>query len=116
MTLHMPDAMIDLSLEKIRKILRLVSAYQQNDDNIRLFFSYIDETDEWLKDQVVAAKLEQKQRSLDLSRARDKEERESMRQYNRTLDKAVQRAQTRLGRYSRRKKALKELKQQYAPY
>lgn len=119
MTLNMPVAMEEISVVNLRKFFKWADQeYWRNEDSTRLFFSYIPEVLEELKDEWDTASLTyqkeyQDPKYKDGNYIKDKDERERRRNHNKRLLSKVKTAKARYERFQKKVPKLEELKSQY---
>ena len=121
MTLNMPRAMEEMPITNLRKFFKWADQeYWRNEGSTRLFFSYIPEIAEDLKDKWGEASLEAQRDYQDPkfdshgNYISDKEEREKRRNHNKRLLSRVKAAKARYERFLKKAEKLKELKEQYS--
>lgn len=121
MTLNMPVAMEEMPITNLRKIFKLMDdEYWRNEESTHLFFTYIPEILEDLKDKWGEESLrfqkEYQDPKFDSSGnyISDKEEREKRRNHNKRLMNKVKAAKARYERFQKRVPKLEELKEQYS--
>ena len=120
MTLNMPVAMEDMPIGNLRKFFKFMDQeYYRNEESTQLFFSYIPEILEDLKDRwgdaSIAFQKEYQDPKFDShgNYISDKEEREKRRNHNKRLMSKVKSAKSRYERFQKKVPKLEELKEQY---
>lgn len=121
MTLNMPVAMEEMPITNLRKFFKYMDQeYWRNEESTHLFFSYIPEILEDLKDkwgqESIRFQKEYQDPKFDSSGnyISDKEEREKRRNHNKRLMNKVKAAKARYERFQKRVPKLEELKEQYS--
>lgn len=121
MTLNMPGAMEEMPITNLRKFFKLLDEeYWRNEESTRLFFAYIPEIQEDLKDKWEQESLkfqkEYQDPKFDSSGnyISDKEMREKRRNHNKRLMSKVKAAKARYERFQKKVPKLKELQEQYS--
>ena len=121
MTLNMPGAMAEMPITNLRKFFKLLDEeYWRNEESTRLFFAYIPEIQEDLKDKWEQESLkfqkEYQDPKFDSSGnyISDKEMREKRRNHNKRLMSKVKAAKARYERFQKKVPKLKELQEQYS--
>ena len=121
MTLNMPGAMEEMPITNLRKFFKLLDEEDwRNEESTRLFFAYIPEIQEDLKDKWEQESLkfqkEYQDPKFDSSGnyISDKEMREKRRNHNKRLMSKVKAAKARYERFQKKVPKLKELQEQYS--
>ncbi len=121
MTLNMPVAMEEMPITKLRKFFKLVGEeHWRNEESTRLFFTYIPEIQEDLKDKWGRESLKFQKEYQDPkfdsagNYISDKEVREKRRNHNKRLRNKVKAAKARYEQFQKRIPKLKELQEQYS--
>lgn len=120
MTLNMPVAMEEMTITNLRKFFKFMDQeYWRNEDNTRLFFSYIPEIIEDLKEEWNRKSLDAQKYYQDPkfdahgNYISDPKERKARQKNNKWWMSKVKAAKSRYERFLKKSEKLKELQKQY---